>query len=388
MEKGLNLVITLTSYPKRIKSVHMVIESLFMQTVKANEILLYLSRLEFPEKEQNLPHELLRIVGKNGFKIIWVDDNLKSHKKYYYVLQDKRNAIVITVDDDVIYADTMVADLLKGYKKFPHAVSAGRARIILRDGKEIADYKEWDGCLEEYANQPRMDLCAIGVGGVLYPPACASDEWFSKERITALAENQDDLWLKYNEVKKRIPVVYVNKSKNDISIDRESESSLCGLNLYGGENNSCIQKLIEDAKTFAPEIYQQLFLKLQQKEDYIRQKKQYYFHKAEKVFENLKDKPIYLYGAGQRANKIVKILADCGLKHRIKKIIVSDKTNNPLDVDGIAVAQIDEIVSLQKAGVICGVSDAYANEVKKLLKQYDCELIYLDLDVIMRYYTA
>lgn len=46
----MRVIISLTSYPPRIKGVHKVIESLYRQTVLADEIILYLSNEEFRVK--------------------------------------------------------------------------------------------------------------------------------------------------------------------------------------------------------------------------------------------------------------------------------------------------------------------------------------------------
>ena len=71
------IIVSFTSYPKRMKTVHKVVESLLNQTICADEIILFLSILEFPQREEDLPVELLNMIGKKGFKIEWVEDNLK-----------------------------------------------------------------------------------------------------------------------------------------------------------------------------------------------------------------------------------------------------------------------------------------------------------------------
>ena len=78
----MRIIVSFTSYPPRIKSVHRVVESLYRQTVKADEIILYLSLDEFPKVEAELPEKLRRMIGQGGFRIAWVCGNLKSHKKY------------------------------------------------------------------------------------------------------------------------------------------------------------------------------------------------------------------------------------------------------------------------------------------------------------------
>ena len=83
----MRIIVSLTSYPPRINGVHKVVESLYRQSVKADEIVLYLSLEEFPEAEEELPATLRALIGKGGFRVAWVHGNLKSHKKYYYALQ-------------------------------------------------------------------------------------------------------------------------------------------------------------------------------------------------------------------------------------------------------------------------------------------------------------
>ena len=65
----MRIIVSLTSYPPRINSVHKVIESLYRQTVPADEIVLYLSLDEFPETKQDLPETLRSLDGRGGFRM-------------------------------------------------------------------------------------------------------------------------------------------------------------------------------------------------------------------------------------------------------------------------------------------------------------------------------
>ena len=80
------IIISLTSYPARIHLVYKVIKSLMNQQEKADEIILWLSILEFPNQTDDLPENLRCMIGENGFHIEWVKENIKSHKKYFYAL--------------------------------------------------------------------------------------------------------------------------------------------------------------------------------------------------------------------------------------------------------------------------------------------------------------
>lgn len=370
-EKMNKIVVSLTSYPKRINFVASVIRSVWNQNVPADEIILYLSIMEFPQRERELPLELSDMIGKNGFTVKWVEGNIRSHKKYFYVLQEKRDDIVITVDDDTLYSETLIEDLVCSYKRFPQAVSARSARIILKDQENIAEYKYWDICMDKYANKPRMDLCAIGYAGVLYPPACAKNRWFMINNIESLAKDQDDLWLKYNEIIDQIPVVYVKPVEKDILIEEAEKISLCELNINVG-NNVGIAKLSEWIKTYYFEEWEKWDLNLMQKREYTRLKRKDSIEAFQKSLESLGNNPVYLYGAGKRAEDILKVLRECNLQDRIEAIIVSDKSGNPDTLDGKKVRCIEELDSAKLFGVIYGVGDVYKIEVKSILRRYHC----------------
>lgn len=380
------IIVALTSYPNRIQIVHNVIHSLWQQKRCADEIVLYLSSMEFPNKEENLPKELLEMMGKNGFRIEWVKGNLKSHKKYYNALRQYGNDIVITVDDDIEYADTLIYDLMESYERFPHAISARRARIMLKKADSLEVYHEWDSYVGQYAASPRMDLCAIGAGGILYPPHSATSTWFDRDKIVQLAENQDDLWLKYQELLNGIPVVYWEPTQKDQPIESAKESALTVKNVQQGENDSCIERISEDMKQNHSVLFHNWISSLLPKEEFVLEKKNYYFSKIRKQFEDRKDKPIYLYGAGKVAKQILRILNDGELLFGIEAILVSDKQNNPNELFGIKVRLVEEPDKTKPFYVIYGVGIAYQPEVEKLLQDYPCRRLQLDIAGLVRYY--
>lgn len=72
------IIVSLTSFNKRIGRVWIVIESILRQTCKPDMIILWLSKEEFPSMEC-LPKKLLRL-QKRGLIINLREGNLMSHK--------------------------------------------------------------------------------------------------------------------------------------------------------------------------------------------------------------------------------------------------------------------------------------------------------------------
>lgn len=386
----MKVIVSFTSYPPRINSVHKVVESLYRQTVQADEIILYLSIVEFPGMEADLPETLRRLIGKGGFRVQWVHGNLKSHKKYYYALQEYKDAVVITADDDKIYARTMIDDLVKSYKRFPDAVSARVARMMLRREEGLEPYSQWpkEGYIEECIDAPRMDLCAIGAGGICYPPSLAGEGWFDEKAIAEMAKDYDDLWLKYNEIKSGIPVVYTKPSHNDITIEDSQACRLAANNLYGNGNDQCIYGLFRLLEDRDGSIYQKYFRGLLDFEGYMFQKKRYYAGVYQAVFDRLGDVPIYFYGAGKVAGYILMILADLGLTQRITSIVVSGQPEDNSSLYGLQIRSLSELDPAKEFGVIFGVNKENRKEINDRLAGYRYQSIGLDMRIIARYYPV
>lgn len=384
----MRVIVSFTSYPPRINSVHKVVESLCRQTVPADEIVLYLSLDEFPEAEKNLPKALRNMVGLNGFRVAWVHGNLRSHKKYYYALQEYDDAIVITVDDDTIYAQTMISELVESHMRFPDAVSARKVRIILKKGKALEPYCNWEreAYLEEYANMPRMDLCAIGVGGICYPAWLFNGDWFQEEIIVETAAYHDDLWLKYNEIINNIPVVYVKSSQQDITIENSQKDNLAARNLYSNGNDECIDRLLALHNIKNAKCCHEWFRYLMTWEEYFTRKKRYYAGIFNTAFDSIGKKPVYFYGAGERAKGLLTILTDLGLTQRITAIIVSDRAGNPSSMHGLPVRQLSELNSNRKFAVIFGVGEENRKNIIDKMTKYNYQIIELDMHTIERYY--
>lgn len=381
----MNIIVSLTSYPLRIEGVHLVIESLYNQTVHADEIILYLSLEEFPKAEENIPESLKRLIGRQGFHIEWVKGNLKSHKKYYYVLQNYREDIVITVDDDMLYAESMISDLLASYRRYPCAISARKARLMLRQEQRLEQYRKWEMNLDEYADMPRLDLCAIGSRGICYPPGVGKEHWFRTEEIVMTAEKQDDLWLKYNELMDGIPTVYAIPSQQDVFTDYARINELKISNMYNHGNDKCANSLMEMMKAKQPDCYERWFRTLMNWEEYTLQKKQYYRAVIKDDFNKAEGMPIYFYGAGAVARNILSELSVLELTNEITAVVVTDKLGNMSEIEGIPVKQFDEVERNQRFAIIFGVNEINKKQIQIILAEYDYQLIEINEQMLTKY---
>lgn len=241
---GKQVIVSLTSHPPRIKNIHKCIKTLLEQDLRQSQTILWLAREQFPKGEKELPGSLLSL-KKKGLEIRWCDD-LGSHKKYYYTMQENPEAIVITVDDDAYYPSDTVRLLCESYRKYPNAVSALRAHSITlnKDGK-IRKYDNWVKEDRTLYLHPTYRGIGTGIGGILYPPHSLAPEVFNKEKMLELCPNCDDVWLKVMGLANGYPTVLAAKDHDTPLINEAQDCALYLSNVYDNANNICIQRTFE-----------------------------------------------------------------------------------------------------------------------------------------------
>ena len=239
------IVVSLTSYPGRIGTVHKVIRSLFAQKVLPDLVVLYLSIEEFPNREDDLPEELLACLG-HDFEIRWVKGNLGSHKKYFYAFSDFPQSLIITVDDDIECRNTLVGELLEFHRRFPHAIPAIRCHLIqFDDSGHHLPYNDWTmevgNYLPSVCGLPSMSLFATSGSGILFSPGSLPEEAFDSSAIIETCPRADDVWLKVMTAIAGWPTVSVPGWQGVVPIEGTQESSLWSVNEHGGNDDALLK---------------------------------------------------------------------------------------------------------------------------------------------------
>ena len=182
-------IVSLTSWPPRIHTVFLTIESILRQTHKPHKVLLYLSEEEFPTKE--LP-ETLKFQQTRGLEVRWVKENLKSFKKLLYALKEFPNSNIITVDDDQFYSPTLLQEFLETKAQSPNKVIAGEyaERYFFDQDRRILSFFEG---MSEKNDSLNFIVRGTGIGGVFYFKNCFADLVFNAEFIKKYCRS-DDIW--------------------------------------------------------------------------------------------------------------------------------------------------------------------------------------------------
>lgn len=240
------VIVSMTSYPARISGVPQVLESIFAQTHKPDEIILWLARTEFPNGFSDLPDSLVNLIQKKQVSLYWCED-LKPHKKYFYAFKTYPDVLLITIDDDVLYPKDMIEHLYRSYLKHPGAVSAFRAHLMMMsETDEVLPYRLWPKEFDTFLSSPMMQLCPTGVSGILYPTVLFSPvkDLLDAELIKRCCLYTDDLWLKAMELIAGIPVVVPLKNRTIHYLPETQEVALWHKNLVEGENDHRLKLII------------------------------------------------------------------------------------------------------------------------------------------------
>lgn len=243
--RELKVIVSLTSWPARFSTLHICIKSLLQQSYKPDKIILYLGDDAPPESVS----ENIKNLVPYGLEIEHRPDNLMSHKKYIYAMQEYPDDIVITTDDDIIYDKNLVKSLLESFRKYPDAVSARTVKGRVMGSQHAVTRKT-----KFYASKvptPSMHLRAWGLGGVLYPPRCLPTEAFNTKLIKELSPSDDDTWLKMMQLMSNVPVVWVpskETKKGLIRIPGTQATALAKTRKAFREKNGASMQKVNRAK--------------------------------------------------------------------------------------------------------------------------------------------
>lgn len=190
------IIVSLTTYGKRIYDVAFTIESIMQQSMKANRIILW---LDYSFENRKLPEYLSR-QQKRGLEICYCKD-IRSYTKLVPALNRYPEAAIITVDDDALYEGDLIENLIIPYLANQQYIYCHRYhKITLDSNGKMLPYKQWKWCCTD--DEPSFLNFLTGVGGVLYPPHCLDEEVKNEDVFMDICKFADDVWFNAMAIKK------------------------------------------------------------------------------------------------------------------------------------------------------------------------------------------
>lgn len=118
------VIVSLTTWERRITNLPTVLDSIFSQSVVPDRVVLNLSYLLV------LPDEIAEYLSSHNVEINRVDDT-KVYKKIIPTLKKYPDDCIISIDDDWIYPPGMIEEFLALHKKYPQNPISGNKELYL-----------------------------------------------------------------------------------------------------------------------------------------------------------------------------------------------------------------------------------------------------------------
>lgn len=246
------VIVSMTTYSARFATVHRTLESVLVQFRKPDKVIVW---LDDDVKLDDLP-KTMREFLKYGVEFIPIEGRYKPHKKYLHAMEAFPNDVIITVDDDLLYPPTLIGNLLKTHERYPECVCARRVHRMLTENEKLLSYSLWEGECRS-VKEPRNDIFATGVGGVLYPPHCMGEDAFNREQILSLCLMADDIWLKCMELLNGTKVVW-SPCIVEIpeALEKEQTSNLQSSNVTQGYNDIYLAQVMDFYKIEVADFFE------------------------------------------------------------------------------------------------------------------------------------
>ncbi len=182
-------IVSLTSIPSRLSTLHLVIRSLLNQDSSPKKILLWLN----DDLKGKLPNKLSRLES-DVFNIKYSSLTC-SHRKLIHTLECYPEDIIITCDDDLMYRKNWLSKIYREHQKQTDVIIGNHTVHVNHDNENNPlPFKQWRQKYVTVTN-PKA-LVPIGAWGILYPPRSLSKITVDSELFLKLAPKADDLWFK------------------------------------------------------------------------------------------------------------------------------------------------------------------------------------------------
>lgn len=239
--EGQDIVVSLTTYDKRLKQVYLTIESIMQQSVKPNRIILW---LDYSFKNKKLPQFLIKQMNR-GLEVKFCED-LKSYKKLIPALVEYPSDAIITMDDDTFYNPNIIENLVSE-AHLGQYVFFNRGHYMKMRQNNLTPYLKWETNTQN--TSPSRHSFPTGIGGVLYLPNTFSPEVLNDSIFMNICPKADDVWFKamslYNGVLSKKVETFNVRGIDYIENESVQDIALFKTNKNQGENDKQIKAVFD-----------------------------------------------------------------------------------------------------------------------------------------------
>lgn len=198
----MKIIVSLTTTSARLNILKYTIQSILSQTIKADELVINVSKNGYLNDSgiKDLP----KWMEARVFSIRYVD-NTGPYRKLIPLINEIGDLdVIITADDDVIYAENWIERLLELSKDNPENIICGMARGMKKN--IFGGYKNYSQWGIEIHKKKSREILPIGCAGILYRKNLLDLSMLNDPIYKKLSKTTDDLWFKACSYKKGVEI--------------------------------------------------------------------------------------------------------------------------------------------------------------------------------------
>jgi hypothetical protein len=223
------LIVSLTSHPRRFRTLALTLRSLLLQTVQADRTILWVTQGD----KRLLPVDVLRLQDA-GLEIRTAED-FRSYMKILPALDAFPDAFICTADDDTYYWPTWLQELADGYDLKDPTVACHRANGIAFDAQgNLRPYTQWQRHVRPRGKA--LHLFPTGCLGVLYPPGTLTHNADDRRAALERCPLADDVWLYWIGQRNGAQYKTVARRRPHVTWPGSQRFSLWSYNARGGND--------------------------------------------------------------------------------------------------------------------------------------------------------
>ena len=232
------LVLSLTSYPPRFKSLDLTLRCLLTQDVRPDNLILWVAFEDY----KRLPRRVLRLQDEG--LIVRQCEDLKSYKKIIPTLKEFPDAFIALADDDMAYPSDWLAHMVNAYRSNKEIFCRRAHRITLDQDGNPLPYRQWESRIKD--DEPSRAVFPTAGGGVLYPPGSLPTATLDESAFMRLCPKGDDIWLHWIATRNGCTFRRVGPVFKCPTWSGSQAAGLHLVNAYGGGNDRQIAAMIAE----------------------------------------------------------------------------------------------------------------------------------------------
>jgi glycosyltransferase involved in cell wall biosynthesis len=229
------LILSMTTYPKRVKYASKALKSVIIQNTTNARIVVYAYSDEYSEVFRKLS-----VFEKYNVRIESYPHNFRQYLKLIPSLERNPDKTIITFDDDILYPSGWLKGLLRAQLNYPNFQIAYRGQFIQKEVVLTPDiyFNSKIYAPSKIEKLHPKEIILTGVFGVAYPPHQFCSIVVDMERAISLSPGNDDLWLYFNSIHSSIDkIVLPNPFGEPLYFFGSQENALWKQNDAGSKRN-------------------------------------------------------------------------------------------------------------------------------------------------------